>query len=231
MLEDDVVAQREWYEHTLRSLRTVMIAREEESHRTIKKNWLYLRLFYTEKFLGWNAEERPTYLVWSLIAVSTPALIGVYARRKVRSLQGTLTNSFLVVVCLVCCPMATILYFLAGRVTVQPLRPGVHVMNRHGCCSQALLFPREKVPLLIDHLHHYLQTTKTTSKLPRPVDSVIEMFADQGDFDRFAISPSQMQHAGAASYKENRKSFEWEGPYPVRGAHGVWSMGFEKAYE
>lgn len=140
-------------------------------------------------------------------------------------MQGILTNTFLAVICLLCVPLLISLYFLAGRATVLPMRPGVHLMNSHGCCSQALLFPREKAPLLINHLKE-IQTVR-----PKPVDSVIEMLADQKGLDRLVISPSQMQHVGAASYKENRQSYDWGGPYTVKGAHGVWSMGFEKAYD
>ncbi|GIK02072.1 hypothetical protein Aspvir_006115 [Aspergillus viridinutans] len=221
LLEDDVVAQREWYRHTMRSLETI---KHWRSHGKIK-DWLYLRLFYTEKFLGWNTEEWPTYLISSLAVISLVALTGVCARRRSRHMQGILTNSFLAVVCLLFVPLLIGLYFLAGRVTVQPMRPGVHLMNSHGCCSQALLFPREKAPLLIDHLEK-MQRTR-----PEPVDSAIEILADQEGLDRWAMSPSQMQHVGAASYKENRKSYGLDGPYTVKGAHGVWSMSFEKAYQ
>ncbi|KAL2219335.1 integral membrane protein [Thermoascus aurantiacus ATCC 26904] len=168
---DDVLAQKNWYEHTLQSLQTV---RAWES-RGVIKSWLYLQLFYTEKLLGSNSEDWPVYLVWCLVASSLPTWVGV--------------------------------------LTVQPMRAGVHLMNRFGCCSQALLFPREKVPVLRD----YFEYRRTTS--PKPVDSVIEALADKAGFDRLAVSLSQMQHVGAFSYKENRKSYTWKGPHTVRGAH------------
>lgn len=222
MLEDDVVAERDWYEHTLTASRQLVA---EQSRRAGGlQRWLYLRLFYTEKFLGWNSEEWSVYSVWCLAAVALPAVVGVYLRRRVQSLQGVLTNAFLALVCLVCVPLAIVLYFLAGRVTVQPLRAGIHKMNRSGCCSQALLFPRHQVPRLIDHLE------TLQAQWPMAVDSAIEELADQDGLDRFVLAPSRFQHVGAASYKESRSSFVWEGPHPVRGAHGVWSMSFEDAY-
>lgn len=217
MLEDDVVAQRHWYERTAQALRTVQ---KWEQQGKIRR-WLYLRLFYTEKFLGWNIEHWPVYLAWSIFAIATTGVLGICARRHVQSWQGVLTNSFLVVVCLISVPMGILLYFLAGRMTVQPMRPGVHLMNQHGCCSQALLFPREQVPLV----SRYLDWKRCDS--PGPVDSVIEMLGDQAGMDRLVISPSQMQHVGAASYKENRPSYRWEGMYSVHGAHGVWNVEFE----
>ncbi|KAJ5086894.1 hypothetical protein NUU61_008201 [Penicillium alfredii] len=221
MLEDDVVAQKKWYGQTMQSLRK---AKEWQEKGKIH-DWLYLRLFYTEKFLGWNSEEWPIYLAASLLTISAVGGMGLFARRKFRPMHEVISNRFLAVVCLVYMPLIIVLYFLAGRVTVRPMNPGVHVMNRNGCCSQAMLFPREKAPLLIDHLR------KTGESNLMAVDSAIEVLADQTGLDRLAMSPSQMQHVGAASYKEKKKSWDWEGPHPVQGAHGVWSVGFESAYE
>ncbi|KAL3476775.1 hypothetical protein BJX99DRAFT_136553 [Aspergillus californicus] len=221
LLEDDVVAQRAWYNSTMQSLETVQSMR---SHGAIK-DWLYLRLFYTEKFLGWNSENWPIYASCSVSIVAMIAAMGIMGRRKVRPMQGVLTNSFIGIVCFVCVPLLIILYFLAGRVTMQPMKPGLHLMNSHGCCSQALVFPRENVPKLLDHMD------KARYARPYAVDSVIERMADANGLDRVVIVPSQMQHVGAASYKENRHRYDLKGPHPVQGAHGVWSMGFEKAFE
>ncbi|PWY94957.1 hypothetical protein BO94DRAFT_215190 [Aspergillus sclerotioniger CBS 115572] len=221
MLEDDVVAQRNWYEHTMRSVQQV----EDWRRQDAIKDWLYLRLFYTEKFLGWNSEHWPIYLSWSVLIVSLCATAGIYTRRTIRSTQGVLTNSFLLVVCFVCVPLLIGLFFLAGRVTWYPMQDGVHVMNAHGCCSQALLFNRENVPELLKYFEHMEDVVPT-----KAVDSVIELQAERYDLDRLAVSPSQMQHVGAVSYKEKKKTWKWEGPYRVKGAHGVWSMGFEQAY-
>ncbi|KAI9369305.1 hypothetical protein BJX61DRAFT_161510 [Aspergillus egyptiacus] len=221
MLEDDVVAQRAWYNHTLRSLETIQSWHTSGSI----KDWLYVRLFYTEKFLGWNSEDWPVYSLCSIGIITTVAIMGVVGRRKVRPMQGLLTNSFISVVCFVCMPLLITLYFLAGRVTMLPMRPGIHLMNSHGCCSQALLFPRESVPPLLDYMD------KSRYARPYAVDSIIERMADANGLDRLAIVPSQMQHIGAASYKENRQSYNLQGPHRVQGAHGVWSMGFEKAFE
>ncbi|KAL4960298.1 uncharacterized protein BDV14DRAFT_193069 [Aspergillus stella-maris] len=224
MLEDDVVAQRGWYNRTMQSLNTVQSWRESGEIN----NWLYLRLFYTEKFLGWNSENWPIYLAYSVAAVTFVAFAAIQSRRSIRPLQGTLTNQFIAIICLSCVPLLIILYFLAGRVTMLPLQPGIHKMNAHGCCSQALVFPRDSVPDLLEYMG------KARYARPLAVDSVIERMADANDLDRYAIVPSQMQHVGAASFKENRKSYGLKeyggsGPHAVQGAHGVWSMGFEKA--
>ncbi|KAL4884439.1 hypothetical protein BJY04DRAFT_8586 [Aspergillus karnatakaensis] len=221
MLEDDVVAQRQWYNRTMLSLETI-----KSWHSTGEiRDWIYVRLFYTEKFLGWNSEEWPVYAAWSIGIITMVAVTGVMGRRSVRPMQGVLTNSFIFVVCTVCVPLLIVFYFLAGRVTMLPMRPGVHLMNSHGCCSQALIFPREGVPPLLDYMY------KARFEHPYAVDSVIERMADAHGLDRLAIVPSQMQHVGAASYKENRDRYDLQGPHHVQGAHGVWSMGFENAFE
>ncbi|OOO12877.1 Glycosyl transferase, family 54 [Aspergillus oryzae] len=222
MLEDDVVAQRNWFPTTTQTLHSI----EEWVRRgIINPDWLYLRLFYTEKFLGWNAENWKQYLSWSLAATVAVAGLCLCLRRTVRPAQEILSNAFLGLVCFGAVPAVILLYFASGRVTVQrPMRPGVHLMNRDGCCSQALVFPREKTPAILE----YMKKMEDATKL-KPVDSTLERLANEHGFDRLAISPPQMQHVGAASYKEDEKKWR-KGEYPVRGAHGVWSMEFEKAY-
>lgn len=91
-------------------------------------------------------------------------------------------------------------------------------MNRHGCCSQALLYPRERIPLVIDYLERRQRT------FPQPVDSVIERLGNEMNMDRLAISPSQMQHVGASSYKDRQFQLG------MHGAQGIWSVGFETDY-
>ncbi|KNG83702.1 integral membrane protein [Aspergillus nomiae NRRL 13137] len=222
MLEDDVVAQRNWFPTTTQTLHSI----EEWVRRgVVPRDWLYLRLFYTEKFLGWNAQNWREYLLWSLAATVAVAALCLCLRRTVRPAHEILSNAFLGLVCFAAVPAVILLYFASGRVTVQrPMRPGVHLMNRHGCCSQALVFPREKVPDILEYMKKMEDATK-----PKPVDSTLERLANEYGFDRLAIAPPQMQHVGAASYKEDEKKWR-KGEYSVRGAHGVWSMEFEKAY-
>lgn len=220
MLEDDVLAHQSWYGHTMDSIRRI----DEWKRAGVLNDWLYLRLFYTEKFLGWNSEHWPVYLSWSVAVVSLVASMGLYVRRKARSSHHLLSNQFLAVVCFVCVPLVIGLYFMSGRVTMHPMKPGIHLMNRNGCCSQALVFPRAPIPDLIDRLE-----AMEGMRQPKAVDTVIERLGNELFYDRLAISPPLMQHVGAASYKEDKKKWQ-KGDYAVRGAHGVWSMEFERAY-
>ncbi|KAI4286100.1 MAG: hypothetical protein L6R38_000155 [Xanthoria sp. 2 TBL-2021] len=142
ILEDDVLARAGWYAKTVDALSRI---------RRITSNdgWLYLRMFYTEGLLGWNSEEWVRYFGWSFISfiVLLAALIG--ARIKSPRLQRNLSNLNMVV-CLIALPAFIILYFIAGRVSMQPLDAGVHKMSRFGCCSQGFIFPRAIMPRLIE---------------------------------------------------------------------------------
>ncbi|KAF7589979.1 hypothetical protein BBP40_003470 [Aspergillus hancockii] len=223
MLEDDVVAQRSWYETTTQAIRKI---EEWTHHGTVNKDWLYLRLFWTEKFLGWNSENWREYLAWSIVVTVSVATVGLTCRRMLRPAQEVLSNWFMFVLCFGCVPLVILLYFASGRVTVQqPMKKGIHRMNQHGCCSQALVFPREQVPTIMDYMKKMEDATK-----PKPVDTTLERLANEYKIDRLALSPPQMQHVGATSYKEDEEKWR-KGEYPIRGAHGVWSMEFERAYE
>ena len=61
--------------------------------------------------------------------------------------------------CLLSVCLMTVWFYIAGRVSVLPLRTGVHEMQKYGCCAQAIVYPREKVEmyvftLFIYHFHH-----------------------------------------------------------------------------
>ena len=221
ILEDDVLAQRDWYENTMKSLQNIVHWRQQGRIR----DWLYLRLFYTEKFLGWNSEEWPKYLTFSLLAFMAVAGTLICTRKRSRLVREFATIPFLGTICFVFLPLLIGLIFLGGRVTMRPLKPGLHVMNRYGCCTQAMVFSRDKVPLLMEHLRKMGR-----ERISMAVDTAIEQLADENKLDRLVLVPSQMQHVGAASYKEDLKEEDWSKPYRVRGAHGVWSTSFEEAY-
>ncbi|KAB8339064.1 hypothetical protein FH972_022000 [Carpinus fangiana] len=67
VLEDDVVAMDGWFARTRAAV---------QAAHSVGKDWLYLRLFYTDTFMGWNGESWGTYLFHSvqaalLVAIAT----------------------------------------------------------------------------------------------------------------------------------------------------------------
>lgn len=77
ILEDDVVASEGWFRKTMAGLQQA-----ENLVQTLDqyKDFLYLRLFYTEEFLGWNSEDLEIHLAWSLVALAVAVMIMYLAR-------------------------------------------------------------------------------------------------------------------------------------------------------
>jgi hypothetical protein len=98
--------------------------------RIVGQDWIYLRLFYLDRLLGWNDEEWPIYLAWSLIVWTT--LTGVMAvLKRISKLRSVLT-SLIWLALFVFIPAVISLHFMAGWQTMWPLPPGVHEMNKYG---------------------------------------------------------------------------------------------------
>lgn len=213
MIEDDILAQDGWYHNTLRALEEV-----KEKHDK-SKTWVYLRLFYTEKFLGWNSEEWPTHLAWSVFFVTLPALVALVIRNRVPSARKNLTNSFIATISFIFVPACIVLYFLAGRISMQPLPPGVSLMNNYGCCAQGLVFSQDIMPKMVARLE---------SVPPGPADVAVETWAIEEDFERWALTPSVIQHIGRKTmkqvYGEPDKPSE---RYSIGAARGLWNFQFE----
>ena len=73
-----------------------------------------------------------------------------------------------------------------------PVSEGVHQMPKFGCCSQAFVFPRTRIPDLVDLYK---------SKHIGYVDMITEEYADANDEVRWAVTPSVVQHVGRHSSK------------------------------
>ncbi|THC96040.1 hypothetical protein EYZ11_004461 [Aspergillus tanneri] len=210
ILEDDILALDGWYHRT-------QYAVEEADRMTNEKGaskWLYLRLFYTEQFLGWNSEEWPTYLLYSILTVSCVACALLAARRYQPKLRPVLPDDTLILLCFVCTPLLIGLYFASGRVTMRPIPPGVHEMSKFGCCSQGFVFPQSRVADLIELYE---------GKRAGYVDMLTEEFANENNEIRYAITPSVLQHIGRKSSKEA----DWKQPKPKQGITDLWNFAFE----
>lgn len=206
LVEDDIIAADNW----LGRLSTALAKLERADDA---KNWLYLRLFYSETYMGWNAEEWPTYLVNSIsvycIALAFYLLVvAIDTRRRSQTFHPKSTIWAL--------PHLTFwtvsfifLYFLAGRLAVNPYPTGVHEMPNYGCCAQGLVIPRQH----LDTLGAALSTASDAVA----GDSLIEYFADSHHLKKYAITPSVLQHVGRM------------GSSDVGGTRKVtWNFSFEK---
>ncbi|OMP83423.1 hypothetical protein BK809_0004804 [Diplodia seriata] len=211
MLEDDVVALDGWYARMREALRVA----EEKTRMMGKESFLYLRLFWTEQFHGWNSEDWPTYLCGSLAVVAAVLTSLLYLRRRFpAALAAPLNNQLVVLVSLVFTPLCIGLFFAAGRTCAAPPSPGVRAMNKFGCCSQGLVFQQRRVPELVEH---YRSTGVGF------VDMLTEQYADERDEMRWAVVPSVLQHVGARSSKADGGSRSPD----FSASESIWNYAFE----
>lgn len=210
MFEDDIIALRGWYARMLKALSDV-------EDRDARSNWLYLRLFYTEEFLGWNLEEWPRYLIWS-ISLVLGTFVALSSVQRLYSLHTQIPNRFIAVLSGMCAPACIVLYFVAGRVSMQPVLPGVFQMPRYGCCSQGLVFNRMLVPDTVD----WLRKAKVGQ-----IDSLLEEWADLKGLPRWAVSPSLLQHVGAKSSRGD--DYGSKSKHNMTVAAKIWNFQFEQS--
>ena len=207
MIEDDTIAADGWYYRTTHALKD--LERKKDFDNTV-----YLRLFYNERRLGWNSEQWLRFLIWS-IAIET-ILVGIIfaVLRCCPPSAKALTRATVATICFVCAPMCIALYFAAGRLTVQPLWRGLNRMDNYGCCSQALIFPRGRVPELIEYYEGVEYGL---------IDQLTEIYANEHGLSRWALTPSVFQHVGSKSSKSTFSS-----SWGRNSAENIWNFSFEE---
>jgi hypothetical protein len=209
ILEGDVLAVDGWYPRAVAAAEFVE-EQSPENREDGASSWLYLRLFYTEAYLGWNSEEWQRYLGWSLLIFAVLTATLIKARSLSYSLQRNLSNTTLAVITLVCLPASISLYFAAGGVTMQPPAPGVRRMDNFGCCSQGFIYARRTVPLAIEAIH---------GRAMEYMDMLMEATAASNKMTKWAVYPSLLQHIGGESSKGDAVS-------DLR-AKMIWNFAFE----
>ncbi len=88
-------------------------------------------------YLGWVS-------FFLALAISVNFLIFYFFRRAtfIRS------NLLPIIYCsVIAVAIMAAFFFMAGRVSMLPLAEGVHEMAKYGCCAQAIVYPKERVPL------------------------------------------------------------------------------------
>ncbi|KAB8235011.1 uncharacterized protein BDW43DRAFT_48937 [Aspergillus alliaceus] len=188
VFEDDIIFADGWFVKTLKGLHDI-------ENRSKAHNWLYLRLFYTETALSWTNDDfayRHISFVF-LLAMSIACGALLLARRISSAVSRRLDIPTIIVICAITVPAFVGLIFMAGKYNISPMR-GLVEMNKHGCCTQAMVFPRDQVP----HLVNFLRDRKAGQ-----TDSMIEEYADEGKLRRFALAPPQVQHVGIRSSRDN----------------------------
>lgn len=216
IFEDDTVAMDGWYHRTIAAIHD---AEQQAALRRAKPDFLYLRLFYTEEFLGWNTEYWKRYLFNSICIAAIPTIM-IFAMRMTQpttklSLTLVTRRTFLTLYAMLA--VLILFFFALGRNTVLPVTAGVHEMPKFGCCSQAFVFPNTKARELVTYFKE---------RHLGYMDVLTEDFANERGELRYAITPSLVQHVGRKSSKGDDY-----GPMSKWGmsvAEKIWSFTFER---
>ncbi|OAA34046.1 hypothetical protein NOR_08703 [Metarhizium rileyi] len=200
MFEDDILLAHGWLVRTLIGLQ--QIPKDSSS-------WLYMRLFNQERSTGWESHHiGGNHEHWIIIGIglfiSVPAWVIYKQWSLARKIIDPLTIFLLVTTVN---PALVVLFFQSGKATMLPPSPGVF-NEPFGCCSQAMIFPREQVPFLIEFLQR---------KQKGQIDLLLNDLAIQSKLARYALYPVQAQHIGLDSARMTDKS----------EAQAIWSMAFE----
>ncbi|KAI4719882.1 hypothetical protein E4T48_03866 [Aureobasidium sp. EXF-10727] len=204
VFEDDVLLAHGWFAKTKEAMQTI-----QSRVRYTQENWLFMRLFNQERSTGWKSRAvggNHEVLISSLISFLTFTVISI-CRRRYGKLQKVLDRGSIFVTCVLAIPTFVVLFFQAGKASMLPPRDGVR-KEAFGCCSQGLVFPRDKIPRITEYL---------TSREHGQVDLMLNDLAVEDSLDRFALYPVQLQHIGQRSVR---------GTTPDE-AQAIWSMAFE----
>ncbi|KAI1505850.1 hypothetical protein F5X99DRAFT_172790 [Biscogniauxia marginata] len=188
-LEDDVIALDGWYHRAMSALQTAT----KKTRELGRDSFLYLRVFYDGRLLGWNSEEWPMYVESSFAVLLVEIAILASLRWRFALARQALTRTMLLLICGVCTPMLIGLFFAAGRNCMLPKTPGVHLMHKYGCCAQGLVFPQDQV------VNHLLPMYRETQDSHAAVDTFLEDWANDQDKLRWAVTPVLIQHVGGKS--------------------------------
>lgn len=214
IFEDDIIFADGWLIKTLDALTSLDtdpkhgVGPDSANPNT----WLYLRLFYTETFHGWYDTDfwyRNMPFVFFALSTTSFLLLSTIRFLIPRS-RPYLDPPTIAVFCIISIPAFTALAYMSGKDTLSPLS-GLIRMNEHGCCTQALVFPRTQVPSLISFL---------ADRKRGQTDLMIEDYARRTGLQRFALAPQVVQHVGISSSR---------GMEEVH-TRSVWAFWFE-AYE
>ncbi|PHH74216.1 hypothetical protein CDD82_5046 [Ophiocordyceps australis] len=227
LIEDDIIAAPNWFAKLSEGLAYV----ETQSKKT-GKDWLYLRLFYSELLMGWNNEEMLLYaqnilLVYTVVLLSFLVSMVVKSRLKRRRMAESIRCSALLLALILCLwlPALVALYIVAGRVSMRRINPfawswhPAREMPNFGCCAQGLVFAQRN-----------LEGVEALLRQPPYAfagDQILEDYARDHSLAKWALEPSVLQHVGlkqssAGDARAEVWNFSFERQRGTRGSHGAW---------
>lgn len=182
MFEDDILLADGWLVRTLVGLQRIFAS------EGALNSWLFMRLFNQERSIGWasryiggNNEH------WIIAGIGICIWVVIFFARRWWTFARTHIDMGTVwVLILVLNPALVILFFQCGKASMLPPSAGVFD-EPFGCCSQAMIFPREQVPSVIEFLQE---------KQQGQIDLLLNHLALETGLKRYALYPVQAQHIG-----------------------------------
>lgn len=203
LFEDDILLADGWLVRTLRGLEDISLSGQDET------SWLFLRIFNQERSIGWAKRQiLGNNEHWIALGIALGFILPIsLARWKWRSVRQYLDWESICVLAFMFNPAMVILFFQCGKASMLPPAPGV-AAEGFGCCSQAMIFPRERVPGLMEYLENIRRGQ---------VDLLLKHHAKDEGLLRYNLYPTQAQHIGFDSARKTDKS----------EAAAIWSVSFE----
>ena len=185
---------------------------DRTSGRHPSNKWLYLRLFNQERSIGWSGTHPLSNNEPLLILLISPSvlLILLFLRRYSRALplglsysralRSLLTPGVLAVLSVLLIPTIIVLFFASGKASLVGHGAGVYD-EPFGCCSQALVFNRARVPGLVGYLRdNYAARPDLPSEARRKevgkYDMMTRDYARGERLTRWSLYPVVVQHVG-----------------------------------
>lgn len=191
MFEDDVLLAHGWLVRTLLGLRRILSHDEPSS-------WLFMRLFNQERSTTWASRSiGGNNEHWIILGIGLGVSALAYlAQKKSRMARSVIDPATMFVLVAILNPALVILFYQSGKASVLPPSPGVF-KESFGCCAQALVFPRQQVPGIMDFLRQ---------KQRGQLDLMLDELAVTEGLARYALYPVQLQHIGEKPALQDWKS-------------------------
>lgn len=223
IVEDDVVFAENWYNQVESLLR-------KAERAAFPYKWGYIRLFFAERYFGWEDREVPR-LVFGCIAIMAivALLLFMYCRvpprhqlrdkekdRDYQQLRSEATRKRLPLISILIVDVLVlahaIVFILAGRNHVYKVPTGISPMPSRGCCTQGIIYPHEVTQPLALHL--------IAHSGERPYDIMTNRWMESQSRQKLAINPPVLQHIGEGSSRLMSENYWRKQP--------LWSFAFEK---
>ena len=193
MFEDDIMVIDGWVAKIREALRIIDLKSRKVGDEFW--DWVYLRLFYTETSIMWEETDFAWRNMKFIFIVASLAGAGslLASRRFIPATRRHLDNLSIAAICLISIPAFIALAYMIGKLSIHP-PPPVFALNKHGCCTQGLLFPRSQIPDLMKYLEE---------RGNGQTDQMIEDYADRDVKQRLATAKQLVQHVGLQSSRDN----------------------------